>query len=289
MKHNLIEKFNDGTSVIANSPERIGTVIYCSTDTKEAKGESLLQRLMRLVLVTAGCFGVSYVLYLIWDDAFIVIVLLALFAIMNLFSCFIPFSGKEFFVGEKGFAVLSFRHQRTNVTERKEILFADVNQILRKSTRVYKNNAYTHTDYEYSFFNHQFRQIASFTYSGKDEDALTEFYELVQNVISNRIYDESVDRIRSGNGYVGFSLHKGGCWYKDYFRFYPHCVTIASEEYQKSDVQFFGFEQGVLKLRDRNYEYGLFKDKGRKENIEAEHIGNILVFYKFMQSFNTAR
>ena len=114
----------EGKSIFGFVPDNIGELCFCDTTNERAvpytPEEAKQQRTTALIVGLVA-------LPLIWYFLLSHYIIASILTLIVLFICWIifdtSFKGKDFFVGDRGFAVFDFDKDRRNFTQKKVILF----------------------------------------------------------------------------------------------------------------------------------------------------------------------
>ena len=140
-------------SIFKYIPEELGNILYCDTDNpnkvplsaQEARKKKIIGSCISIILLI-GYWGFLYDHY-IWGIIFTIVVVF-----FTIGFCATNFVGKDYFVGEKGFAIVYFSDNRTNITEKEIVLFEDLSYLFTGETVIKQNFSYFRTDYYFSLY-----------------------------------------------------------------------------------------------------------------------------------------
>ena len=136
-KAEQLEKIAANTSIFKHIPAKIGNVLYCDTNQpetvklgdKEAKKTKVIAiSICSIILLLYWSFFYEHY---IWGAIITVIALLVTIGV-----CDTTFSGTDYFVGNKGFATVSFVDSRDNITSSNVYLFKDMEYLFTGETIV---------------------------------------------------------------------------------------------------------------------------------------------------------
>ena len=136
-KEEQLERVELGISIFQYIPASLGKVVYC--DTTEPRVEPLTPEEVKrnriwcalLAVLAIGLAGVFIYLEFYWG--LLVPFFLVLYAI-TIFIKTLPFEGTDYFVGEKGYAVIKFTEERYNIIDEKVVLFEDISYFFTGET-----------------------------------------------------------------------------------------------------------------------------------------------------------
>ena len=133
-----------GISIFQYIPTSIGKVLYC--DTTEPREEPLTPEGVKrnriwcvlLAVIAIGLAGVFIHLEFYWG--LLVPFFLVIYAI-TIFIKTLPFEGTDYFVGEKGYAIIKFTEERYHIIDERVVLFEDVSYLFTGETikKEYRN------------------------------------------------------------------------------------------------------------------------------------------------------
>ena len=150
-----LDKLEQKCSIFRYIPDEIGKVVYCDTDQPKEEPDSKEQIKRRRMIVIPVCLcilaGVWWLLFVhyIWASILSIIILLIMFMKSDG-----SFSGTDYLVGEQGFAIIGFSHKRDNITDKRIVLFRDLEYLFTSETVIKQNFVYTGTDYSFAFYFH---------------------------------------------------------------------------------------------------------------------------------------
>ena len=165
-KAEQLEKIAANTSIFKHIPTEIGNVLYCDTNQPETVKLGDKEAKKTKVIAISIC---SIILLLYWSFLYehyiwgVIITVIALLVTIGV--CDTTFSGTDYFVGNKGFATVSFVDSRDNITSSNVYLFKDMEYLFTGETIVKTNHTYSNTQYYFSIFGkedketHQFNRI----------------------------------------------------------------------------------------------------------------------------------
>ena len=232
-----------------------------------------------------------------------ILTLIALFICWAIFDT--SFKGKDFFVGDKGFAVFDFDKDRKNFTQKKVILFDDMSHIISGEVRKYERKKYGGSEYkETSFFfgafskpeesgeNVIFKSLHAETGIYEDENPRDEYYP--HKPIGYYTFTKFVDKMWtyyfvkmhendlivtfpvSHNGQIAFNIALS-----------PDVILIGNKEYSAENTKSRTIKDGKFIIEDVNHEkkfLGL-KEVGDINAVPLSEIGNSKAFLFFYNKF----
>ena len=139
-KAEQLEKIAANTSIFKHIPTEIGNVLYCDTNQPETVKLGDKEAKKTKVIAISIC---SIILLLYWSFLYehyiwgVIITVIALLVTIGV--CDTTFSGTDYFVGNKGFATVSFVDSRDNITSSNVYLFKDMEYLFTGETIVKTN------------------------------------------------------------------------------------------------------------------------------------------------------
>lgn len=139
-----LNQLKKGKSIFRIIPNNIGEIFYCDSTNKNAEPLSPKQVKNRKIIgVIIGLIALGLSVYYIYTDivwAVIPIFLISFFVIRAVVDC--SFKGTDYFVGDKGFAVINFSGTRNKVVSTNIVLFKEVYALFTDEN---KKPSYTHS------------------------------------------------------------------------------------------------------------------------------------------------
>ena len=152
-KSEQLDKIAAQTAIFKYIPEEIGNVLYC--DTNQPNNEPLsVEKAKRKKLIAFSICALILILYwiflynhYIWGGIITVFAVLIATVISNSI-----FYGTDYFVGDKGFATVSFLGTRDNITSVNIHLFKDIEYFFTGECINKINFTYSNTSYYFSIY-----------------------------------------------------------------------------------------------------------------------------------------
>lgn len=296
----------EGKSIFGFIPENIGELCFCDTTNERAvpytPEEAKKQRTTALIV---GIVSLS----LIWIFLASHYIIASILTLIVLFICWVifdtSFKGKDFFVGDKGFAVFDFDKDRKNFIQKKVILFEEMSHIIFGEIKKYERQKYGGSKYkETSFFfgafskpkesgeNVIFKSLHAETGIYEDENPRDEYYP--HKPIGYYTFSKFVDKMWtyyfvkmhendlivafpvSHNGQIAFNIALS-----------PDVILIGNKEYTSENTKSRTIQDGKFVIEDVNHEkkfLGL-KEVGDINAIPLSEIGNSKAFLYFYNKF----
>ncbi len=152
-KKEQLSKISAQTSIFKHIPEEIGNVLYCDTNQpgEVALGEKEAKR--KKITSIAICAVILLLYWVFLYDHYIWGAIISIIGILvTIVASDTTFSGTDYFVGDKGFATVSFYNSRDNITSTKVIPFKEIEYFFTQETIVKTNYIYSNTQYSFSIF-----------------------------------------------------------------------------------------------------------------------------------------
>ena len=298
-KNDQLESLSSENSIFDYIPEEIGNIIYCDTteprkfpytkeEAKKRKCKCLLFSIIGLTLV----WGLLYQHY-IWAT---ILSLVFLFIIIRLYDC--SFKGTDYFIGDKGFSIISFEHNRSNIVKNKTVFFDDLLFLFTGETINKTNFSYTGTDYYFAFYNSldEINQTYSVAYSVKGSysdknpkdqihpEGASEVYSFMKMVEKQwTLYFVSKHKDEK---YIEFYVLKDDELY-NYIRMEADRLKIGGVEYNRMNTKKIYFSNGQLVVEHENHSKKLFGliEKGNISYIPLSDLGNKQAFMLLFDNF----
>lgn len=316
---NLVEKeskrFLDavakGEAPFASIPKEIGDLKFCYTDnakkepyTKEEKQKKLLYWIGSSLLIVA-IFWIVFNKYPILNS---IVSVIAIIVIIKTIVNIKKFKGTDYFVGNNGFAVISFNGKRDNIVSKSIHLFDEFSELITGETINKRNGAYMDTSYFFGFFS---KPINKENYSSRvnlivseegthmqqkaKDDPLDEKYTFWKNIEDVWTSIKLAELLETPNlQSVTFSiLHSSNdsdAWNATpYVTISPNAIIVGGEngrKYDKETLKKIWFENGNLVIEHINHSKKMFGliEKGDIEHIPLTNIGNQKLFMLYLQS-----
>ena len=299
-KLDLLESIDSGTSIFKYIPDQIGNVLYC--DTNQNKAEPMAPADAKRKKINVICIGVIS-LSLIWGLCAIksLYVLAAILSAIALYICYkkfdTSFSGTDVFMGDKGFAVVSFSDNRDNIVEKKIVLFDEVSCIFTGETINKRNYTYTGTDFHFVFYKkptsegvYQVAYQINGSYSDeKPEDPMCplgapEEYALMKVV--EKEWTSYFLNLHKNDMEINFPIMTDDAMYPDVIKMGHGYLNIDGTVYNRDNTKKIYFSNGNLVIEHMNHQkkwFG-FVEKGDKHSIPLSQLGNRQAFMLLFDS-----
>ena len=300
IKNDLLEQVHSGNSFFKFIPEEIGNIVYCDTSkplegplTKEEARKKKIKASLIAVIGLAAIWGLLYSHY-IWASILSIVLLLICYAIFDT-----SFKGTDYFVGENGYAVVSFEDNRDNITSKKIILFKDLSYLFTGEMIHKQNYTYMNTEYYFSLFykseNNVFNRADNVKGSYNDKNpkdpmnpnGSSHEYQLmkaVENQWTLYFFNSHKD-----DEEVNFAIwpDKVETIYSDAIKIGHDYIDIGGVKYNQQNTKKVYFSNGSLVVEHINHKtkwFG-FKHEGNINSIPLADLGNKKAFMMLFESF----
>ena len=296
----------EGKSIFGLVPENIGELCFCdSTNERAVPYTPEEAKKMRTTALAVG--GVA--LPLIWFFLYSHYIIASILTVIVLFICWAifdtTFKGKDFFVGDRGFAVFEFDKDRKNFIQKKVVLFENMSHIISGEIRNYERTKYGGSKYKGTKFffgafskpedsgeNVIFKSLHAETGEYDDENPRDEYYphkpigyytftKFIEKMwtyyfVKMHENDIAVMFPVSHNGRIAFNITLS-----------PSVIMIGDKEYTEENTKSCTFKEGKFVIEDINHEKKFlgFKEEGDIHAIPLNEIGNSKAFLYFYNKF----
>lgn len=298
-KEQQLELLGTKDSIFKYIPEELGNILYCDTNNpntvplsaQEARKRKIIGSCISIMLFI-GYWGFLYEHY-IWGIIFTIVVLF-----FTIGFCDATFDGTDYFVGEKGFAVVNFSNSRTNITNKKIILFEELSYLFTGEIVRKLNYSYSGTDYYFSLY--------------KKLDSDSQHYDLAYNAIgsysdkhpkdtmcpkgANEQYCmlKKVEQVwtlfffehHRFDSELTFPLLEDNTIYEDALVLKNNSIFVNGISYDKSNTKRIYFSDGQLVIEHENHSKKFFGlvEKGNISKISLSNLGNRRAFFILFDS-----
>lgn len=296
----------EGKSIFGFIPDNIGELCFCDTTNERAVPYTLEEaKQQRTTALIVGLVALPLIWYFLLSHYIIASIL----TLIVLFICWIifdtSFKGKDFFVGDRGFAVFDFDKDRKNFTQKKVILFDDMSHIISGEIRKYERQKYGGSKYkETSFFfgafskpkesgeEYIYKSLHSETGIYEDENPRDEYYprkplgyysftKFIEKMwtyyfVNMHDNEEVVTFPVSHDGRIAFNIALS-----------PDIILIGDKQYTAENTKSRTIQDGKFIIEDVNHEkkfLGL-KEEGDMHVIPLSEIGNSKAFLYFYNKY----
>ncbi len=295
-KNEQLEKIASQSALFKHIPEEIGNVLYCDTNQPNEKALSAKEAKHKKILAIAIC---SIILLLYWAflyDHYIwggIITLVAIFFTIGI--CDTTFSGTDYFVGDNGFATVSFFNSRDKITSCKVYLFKDFEYLFTGETIVKMNYTYSNTKYYFSIFGkldsetNEYHRLyfAEGTYNDKrpkdpmNPDGANEEYCMLKKV--EQVWTSYFVLNHASADTVKFGIIDNEKLYSDAISISPKEIDVNGTLYNASNTKKIYTSNGELVIEHINHSKKFFGfiENGNISSIPLSALGNRSAFLIF--------
>ena len=287
-----------GTSIFKHIPEAIGNVLYC--DTSQPNEMPMTEQQARSRKIKSIAIG-AIALSLIWAFLYSHYIWATILSALALYICYViydtTFSGTDYFMGEKGFAIVSFKDQRDNITKEEVVLFDELSNFFTGEIIKKQNYSYAGTDYYFSLYKKPENEVFDLAYhtegsynekSPKDpmRPSGASFEYLLMKVVEKQwtLYFFNAHR---NEPEVSFSIIKDESMYSDVITIGHDYIDVYGTRYNQENTKRIYFSNGNLVIEHMNHKKKLFGfiEEGDKSVIPLSYIGNRQAFLMLFESF----
>lgn len=305
---NLMDAIAKNEAPFRFIPTEIGELKYCYTNNTKSAPYSKQEKNKKLFTWIGSCVAISAACWLIFNNSPIfdtIVSLIALIVIFKTINNITNFKGKDYFVGDEGFAVVEFVKNRDNTVSKSIHKYDDFSELITGETIKKQNGAYVGTDYFFGFFS---KPISTENGSSRVKLILDEggthnqekpkdtqfnehyiFWKQIEDIWTKRKLSELL--AQNGLSEVTFSLlHSPKNEYKwfatPYVTISSNAIIIGGREYNRETLKNLWFENGNLVIEHVNHSKKLFGlvEKGDIEHIPLTNIGNKKLFMLYLQT-----
>lgn len=298
-KIDQLERVHAGSAIFRYIPEAIGSLLYCDTD--QAKEEPLTAaeaKKKKLISIIIGVCGLA----LIWGFLYSHYIWASILSIVLLLCCWMyfdtSFDGADYFLGEKGWAIVSFSGTRDNITSESVYLFEELSYLFTGEVINKRNYSYTGTDYYFTFYKHPENDVydVAFTISGsyndkKPDDPMNPdgsdcIYQLMKAV--ERQWTLLFFNSHKDDDEINFAISdKENRLFSDAITIGHDYIDVGGTRYNHANTKKIYSSNGSLVIEHINHKtkwFG-FKEEGDKHAIPLAQVGNRQAFLMLFESF----
>lgn len=289
-------------------PTEIGELKFCYTNNIKSEPYSKQEKNKKLFTWIGSCLAISAACWLIFNNSPIfdtIVSIIALIVIFKTINNITNFKGKDYFVGDKGFAVVEFEKNRDIIVSKSIHKYDDFSELITGETIKKQNGAYVGTDYFFGFFS---KPISIENGSSRVKLILDEggthnqekpkdtqfnehytFWKQIEDIWTKRKLSELL--AQNGLSEVTFSLlhspKNEEKWFATpYVTISREAIIVGGREYNRATLKNLWFENGNLVIEHVNHSKKLFGlvEKGDIERIPLTNIGNKKLFMLYLQT-----
>lgn len=289
-------------------PTEIGELKFCYTNNIKSEPYSKQEKNKKLFTWIGSCVAISAACWLIFNNSPIldtIVSIIALIVIFKTINNITNFKGKDYFVGDEGFAVVEFEKNRDNIVAKSIHKYDDFSELITGETIKKQNGAYVGTDYFFGFFS---KPISIENGSSRVKLILDEggthnqekpkdtqfnehytFWKQIEDIWTKCKLSELL--AQNGLSEVTFSLlhcpKNEEKWFATpYVTISREAIIVGGREYNRETLKKLWFENGNLVIEHVNHSKKLFGlvEKGDIERIPLTNIGNKKLFMLYLQT-----
>lgn len=295
-KKEQLSKISAQTSIFKHIPEEIGNVLYCDTNQpgEVALGEKEAKR--KKITSIAICAVILLLYWVFLYDHYIWGAIISIIGILvTIVASDTTFSGTDYFVGDKGFATVSFYNSRDNITSTKVIPFKEIEYFFTQETIVKTNYIYSNTQYSFSIFGKEdlnthrydsiFSTIGSYEYK-KTKDPMNpnganEEYCMMRMV--EKAWTSYFVLSHANDAKINFGVLDKESMYSDAIAISRDELDVYGTIYNPNNTKKIYVSNGELVIEHINHsrKFFGFVEKGNISSIPLSSLGNRKAFMIF--------
>lgn len=305
---NLMEAIDRNEAPFRYIPSEIGKLKFCYTNNNNSEPYTKQEKNKKLLTWIAGCVVVSTACWLIFNSSPIfdsIISVVAIIVIIKTINNITHFKGKDYFVGDDGFAVVEFDKNRDNIVSKSIHKYDDFSELITVETINKQNGFYKDTDYFFGFFS---KPISTENGSSRVNLILDEggthyqekpkddpcnehytFWKHIEDIWTKRKLSELLEQ--NALEQVTFSLlhspkYEDKWFATPYVTISNNAIIVGGREYNRETLKNLWFENGNLVIEHVNHSKKLFGliENGDIEYIPLTNIGNKKLFMLYLQT-----
>lgn len=305
---NLMDAIAKNETPFRFIPTEIGELKFCYTNNIKSEPYSKQEKNKKLFTWIGSCLAISAACWLIFNNSPIfdtIVSIIALIVIFKTINNITNFKGKDYFVGDEGFAVVEFEKNRDNIVSKSIHKYDDFSELITGETIKKQNGAYVGTDYFFGFFS---KPISIENGSSRVKLILDEggthnqekpkdtqfnehytFWKQIEDIWTERKLSELL--AQNGLSEVTFSLlhspKNEEKWFATpYVTISREAIIVGGREYNRATLKNLWFENGNLVIEHVNHSKKLFGlvETGDIERIPLTYIGNKKLFMLYLQT-----
>ena len=305
---NLMEAIEKKEAPFKYIPSEIGQLKFCYTNNIKSEPYTKQERNKKLLTWIGGSIAVALLCWLVFNNSPIfdsIVSVVALIVIFKTINNLTNFKGKDYFVGDEGFAVIEFEKDRDNIASKSIHKYDEFSELITGETIKKQNGAYVGTDYFFGFFskpisneNGSLRVKLILDEGGTHnqekpkDDQFNEhytFWKQIEDIWTKRKLGEFLAN-NLLNGVTFSILHSLGNeekWYATpYVTISREAIIVNGREYNRETLKNLWFENCNLVIEHINHSKKFFGlvEKGNIEKIPLTNIGNKKLFMLYLQT-----
>lgn len=289
-------------------PSEIGSLKFCYTNNIKSEPYSKQEKKKKLFSWIGGSIAVALACWFVFNNSPIfdsIVSVIAFIVIIKTINNISNFKGKDYFVGDDGFAVIEFEKNRDNIVSKSIHKYDDFSELITGETIKKQNGAYVGTDYFFGFFS---KPISSENGSSRVRLILDEggthnqekakddqynehytFWKQIEDIWTKRKLAELLasNSLSEVTFSILYSPKNEDKWFAaPYVTISRDAITVSGREYNRATLKNIWFENGNLVIEHINHSKKFFGlvEKGNIERIPLTNIGNKKLFMLYLQT-----
>lgn len=297
-KTEQLDRIAAQTAIFKHIPKEIGNVLYCDTNQPDIEPLSECEAKRKKIIAIFIC---AIILILYWTflyDHYIwggIITILAVLITAGISDT--TFSGTDYFVGDKGFATVSFFGTRDNITSVNVHLFQDIEYLFTGECINKMNYTYSNTSYYFSIYGkfdestNQYNRIffSEGSYYDKrpndtfNPNGANEEYCMLK--IVEKVWSSFFVLSHAADEKVNFGLLKDNVLYSDAITISRNKIDVYGTLYDSTNTKSIYTSNGNLIIEHINHSKKLFGfiENGDISSIPLSSLGNRQAFLVFFE------
>lgn len=306
----LLMAIQNGVASFKYIPTEIGNIMFCYTNNENAEQYNKNQKIRKLIcevlfplVAIAACW-----LIIKPSDSLnefrciainIFISLVCTGFIIGAISAIVKFKGTDYFIGDKGFAVLKFENSRSNIVSESIHLYSDIYDIYTKESRVFQKGVYK-KNWVFRFFykpdaNNCVTPILEMDgihyQRNPEDDPRSPEYSFCKKIEALWTEQKLRQLLSQRTNTVSFSslkpVRKDNLWKANpYLTITPTTIFINNRQFYRTHIKNINVHKDKLIIEGANHSKMLLGliEKGDKEEINLYETGNALLLTRYLYS-----
>lgn len=140
----FLKQIENGETFVKKFPQNIGELLFFYTTNPAEKAEFSESQYKRsgIIIVAAGV--IILLMLFIFDSSLLAKIIVGLLTIITILfglGTMMGFFGRDYFIGENGYSIFTFKNSRNNIISQHNVSFDDINCILLREKRKYKQDS----------------------------------------------------------------------------------------------------------------------------------------------------
>ena len=295
-KTEQLDRIAAQTAIFKHIPEEIGNVLYCDSNQPNSEPLSEVKAKRKKIIAISMCAIILILYWIFLYDHYIwggIITILAVLITAGISDT--TFSGTDYFVGDKGFATVSFFGTRDNITSVNVHLFKDFEYFFTGECINKMNYTYSNTSYYFSIYGkldestNQYNRIffSEGTYDDKrpndtfNPKGANEEYCMLK--IVEKVWSSFFVLSHAADEKVNFGLLKDDVLYSDAITIGRNKIDVYGTLYNSANTKSIYTSNGNLVIEHINHSKKLFGfiENGDISSIPLSSLGNRQAFLVF--------